>query len=198
MRTLWPSEYFLTVAARALFKGWYAPELPLNRFPTYPSDYIPVVFGSGHAIDVGAAGSAAGIDGGGAIGAGVMGNAGLGLGGAATATGAGAGFGAGFGAGVAIAFLGAAFLGAAFFGADFAFDFPFALPFAFIGRDFFFAALFFADVRLAAPRLAFAIGRFFALRFFDLLFFAMVTLLLGDRSKLTVRVALKKSAVICE
>jgi hypothetical protein len=46
--------------------------------------------------------------------------------------------------------------------------------------------------------LAFAIGRFFALRFFDLLFFAMVTLLLGDRSKLTVRVALKKSAVICE
>ncbi|HXA99310.1 MAG TPA: hypothetical protein VNW05_02195 [Steroidobacteraceae bacterium] len=89
-------------------------------------------------------------------------------------------------------------MGAAFFGADFAFDFPFALRFAFIGRDFFFAALFFADVRLAAPRLAFAIGRFFALRFFDLLFFAMVTLLLGDRSKLTVRVALKKSAVICE
>jgi hypothetical protein len=194
MPILWPSEYFRTVAARALFKGWYAPKLPLNRFPTSPSVYIPVGFGSGHAaIDVGAAGSAAGIDGGGAIGAGVMGAAGFGLGGAATATGAGAGFGAGFGTGFAIAFL-----GAAFFGADFAFDFPFALRFAFIGRDFFFAALFFADVRLAAPRLAFAIGRFFALRFFDLLFFAMVTLLLGDRSKLTVRVALKKSAVICE
>jgi hypothetical protein len=51
-------------------------------------------------------------------------------------------------------------------------------------------------VRLAALRLAFAIGRFFVLRFFALLFFAMVTLLL-DVFKLAVRVATKKSAVIC-
>jgi hypothetical protein len=104
------------------------------------------------------------------IGAGVMG-AGFGFGAAFFAT--------GLGVGAATAFFLAAgfFFGAAFtaFLATFALtDFlAFAFPFAFMGRVFFFAALFLADVRLAEPRLAFAIGRFF-----DLLFFAMVTLLL--------------------
>jgi hypothetical protein len=63
-----------------------------------------------------------------------------------------------------------------------------AFTFTFAGRAFFFAMLF-----LAAWRLAFAAGRFF-----DLLFFAMVTFLLEIvRTRLVVRVAPKKSAVIC-
>ena len=63
-----------------------------------------------------------------------------------------------------------------------------AFAFAFAGRAFFFAMLFFA-----AWRLAFAAGRFL-----DLLFFAMVTFLLEIvRTRLVVRVAPKKSAVIC-
>jgi hypothetical protein len=108
--------------------------------------------------------SAAGIAGGAAIGAWVIGaGRGLGFGAAFLATGFGA-------AGIAF------FLGAAFLTAFFAFAATFFL--AFTGRDFFFAALFLADVRLAELRLAFAIGRF-DLRFFDLLFFAMVTLLLN-------------------
>jgi hypothetical protein len=128
-------------------------------------------------------GSEAGIDGGAIAGVGIMG-AGFGAAGFGAA-----GLAATFAAGFGIAFfLGAAFLGAAFLALALTFDFPFA----FIGRDFFFAALFLTDVRLA-----FAIG-FFALRFFDLLFFAMVTLLLEIDRTLTVRVALKKSAVICE
>jgi len=80
------------------------------------------------------------------------------------------------GAGFAVTFFFAAAL-RNFLGAAFALVFAFAFPFAFIGRAFFFAALFLADARLA-----FAIGGFFDLRFFDLLFFAMVNLLLGDRS----------------
>jgi hypothetical protein len=127
-------------------------------------------------------GSEAGIDGGATTGDGIIG-AGFGAAGfGAAGFGAGAAFAAGFGA--------AFFFGAAFLALALTFDFPFA--FAFIGRDFFFAALFLTDVRLA-----FAIG-FFALRFLDLLFFAMVTLLLEIDRTLTVRVALKKSAVICE
>ncbi|HEV7611119.1 MAG TPA: hypothetical protein VGO37_04535 [Steroidobacteraceae bacterium] len=59
-------------------------------------------------------------------------------------------------------------LGLAFFGAARTAFFATLLVFAFAGRAFFFATLF-----LAAPRFAFATGRFF-----DLLFFAMVTLLL--------------------
>jgi hypothetical protein len=123
-------------------------------------------------------GSEAGMDGGatGGVGAGIIG-AGFGAAGFGAA-----GFAAAFGAGFGAAF----FFGAAFLALAFAFDFPFA----FIGRVFFFAALF-----LAGARLAFAIG-FLALRFFDLLFFAMVTLLLEIDRTLTVRVALKKSAVI--
>ncbi len=123
-------------------------------------------------------GSEAGIDGGATAGAGIIG-AGFGAAGFGAA-----GFAATFAAGFGIAF----FLGAAFLALALTFDFPFA----FTGRDFFFAALFLTDVRLA-----FAIG-FLALRFFDLLFFAMVTLLLEIDRTLTVRVALKKSAVICE
>jgi hypothetical protein len=109
----------------------------------------------------GISGSEAGIAGG-AIGAGAIG-AGLGLGAAFLTTGFGA-------AGIAF------FLGAAFLTAFFAFAATFF--FAFIGRDFFFAALFFADVRVAELRLAFTTARF-DLRFFDLLFFAMITLLLN-------------------
>jgi hypothetical protein len=125
-------------------------------------------------------GSEAGIDGGAIAGAGIIG-AGFGAAGfGAAAFGAGAAFATGFGA--------AFFFGAAFLALALTFDFLFA----FTGRDFFFAALFLTDVRLA-----FAIG-FLALRFFDLLFFAMVTLLLEIDRTLTVRVALKKSAVICE
>jgi hypothetical protein len=99
-----------------------------------------------------------------------MGGVGFGLGAAIFTAGLGAGAAFFFGA-TLTAFLTALAL-TAFFG------FAFPLPFAFIGRVFFFAALFLADVRLAEPRLAFATGRFFNLRFFDLLFFAMVTLLL--------------------
>lgn len=128
--------------------------------------------------------------------------------------GAGAGTGAigatGFGraiglvTGVGAAFFGAALTGAAlfgaalfgaalffataFFGAAFlAFLASFALLAFFAGRAFFFAELF-----LAATRLVFACGRFFPLAFF----FAMVSLLLGV-NPILVRVALKKSAVIC-
>ena len=128
-------------------------------------------------------GSEAGIDGGATAGAGIIG-AGFGAAGFGAA-----GFAATFAAGFGIAF----FLGAAFLALALALTLTltFDFPFAFIGRDFFFAALFLTDVRLA-----FAIG-FFALRFFDLLFFAMVTLLLEIDRTLTVRVALKKSAVIC-
>jgi hypothetical protein len=130
-------------------------------------------------------GSEAGIEGGATAGAGIIG-AGFGAAGFGAAAFGAAGFTATFAAGFGIAF----FLGAAFLAL--ALTLTFAFPFAFIGRDFFFAALFLTDVRLA-----FAIG-FLALRFFDLLFFAMVTLLLEIDRTLTVRVALKKSPVICE
>jgi hypothetical protein len=125
-------------------------------------------------------GSEAGIAGGIADGAGAIG-AGFGFGGAGLTAGADAGF----------AFLGAALT--AFFALGLALALALTFFFAFIGRVFFFAALFLADARLV---LAFAIGRFFDLRFFALLFFAMVTLLL-DVFELVVRVAPKKSAVIC-
>jgi hypothetical protein len=88
------------------------------------------------------------------------------------------------------AFFGAAFFARAFFGAAFlAFLANFALLAFFAGRAFFFAMLF-----LAAARFAFACGRFFPLAF--AFFFAMVSLLLGV-NPILVRVALKKSAVIC-
>ena len=110
-------------------------------------------------VDIG--GAAAGIEGGAAIGAGLIGVATLfRLGAAFLATTLALG----------LAFLGAALT--AFFATLTAL--PVFLAFAFAGRAFFFATLFLAAVRLAGPRLAFATGRFF----FDLLFFAMVTLLL--------------------
>jgi hypothetical protein len=88
------------------------------------------------------------------------------------------------------AFFGAAFFARAFFGAAFlAFLATFALLAFVAGRAFFFAVLF-----LATARLAFACGRFFPLAL--AFFFAMVSLLLGV-NPIFVRVALKKSAVIC-
>jgi hypothetical protein len=88
------------------------------------------------------------------------------------------------------ALFGAAFLARAFFGATFlAFLATFALLAFFTGRAFFFAVLF-----LATARFAFACGRFFPLAL--AFFFAMVSLLLGV-NPIIVRVALKKSAVIC-
>ena len=102
------------------------------------------------------------------------------------------GFGAAF---LDTAFFGAAFFGAtffarAFFGAAFlAFLATFALLAFFAGRAFFFAVLFLADARFV-----FACGRFFPLAL--AFFFAMVSLLLGV-NPIIVRVALKKSAVIC-
>ena len=85
--------------------------------------------------------------------------------------------------------LGAAFLATglalAFFGAALT-ALPAFLALALIGRAFFFAALF------LTARLAFATGRFL-----DLLFFAMVTSSPRDSFELAVRVAPKKSAVIC-
>jgi hypothetical protein len=150
-------------------------------------------------------------DGAGAIGScprsvlGVTAGAGAGAG-AIGATGFGRAIGLVTGVGAAIfggALMGAAFFGAAlfgaalgpafffatvFFGAAFlAFLATFALLALFAGRAFFFAELF-----LAAARLVFACGRFFPLAFF----FAMVSLLLGV-NPISVRVALKKSAVIC-
>jgi hypothetical protein len=92
------------------------------------------------------------------------------------------------------AFFGAAFFDAAFFGADlraaafFAFFATLGLLGFFNLRVFFFAALV-----LAAVRFAFATERFFPLPFF----FAMVSLLLAVLRLLAVRVAPKKSAVIC-
>ena len=65
----------------------------------------------------------------------------------------------------------------------------FALPDDFAERVFF--ATFFATVRFA-----FATGRFFALLFL-LFFFAMITFLLAVLRLLALRVAPKKSAVIC-
>jgi hypothetical protein len=100
-------------------------------------------------------------------------------------------FGAAF---FAAAFFGAAFFDAAFFGADlraaafFAFFATLGLLGFFNLRVFFFAALV-----LAAVRFAFATERFFPLPFF----FAMVSLLLAVLRLLAVRVAPKKSAVIC-
>ncbi|MGD0489942.1 MAG: hypothetical protein ABSC32_00225 [Steroidobacteraceae bacterium] len=86
------------------------------------------------------------------------------------------------------AFFGAAFFATAFFGAAFlAFLATRVLLVFFAGRAFFFATLF-----LAAARFVFACGRFFPLAFF----FAMVSLLLGV-NPIFVRVAPKKSAVIC-
>jgi hypothetical protein len=86
------------------------------------------------------------------------------------------------------ALLGAAFFATAFLGAAFlAFLATLALLALFAGRAFFFAVLF-----LAAARLVFACGRFFPLAFF----FAMVSHLLGV-NPIIVRVAPKKSAVIC-
>ena len=83
---------------------------------------------------------------------------------------------------------GAAFFATAFLGAAFlAFLATLALLALFAGRAFFFAVLF-----LAAARLVFACGRFFPLAFF----FAMVSHLLGV-NPIIVRVAPKKSAVIC-
>ena len=64
----------------------------------------------------------------------------------------------------------------------------FALLAVFAGRVFFFTTLLFAPVCFAVP----------TERFFDLLFFfAMITFLLAVLRLLAVRVALKKSAVIC-
>ena len=100
---------------------------------------------------VGGVAIGAGVGGAGAFGRAIVGLGELGLGAAFLAT------------GLALAFLGAALT--AFFAALSALPAFFAL--AFIGRAFFFAALF------LTPRLAFATGRFL-----DLLFFAMITLLL--------------------
>jgi hypothetical protein len=113
---------------------------------------------------------------------------------------AGFGFGAAFFAGADIGaafftalFLGTDFLAALFLAADL-FDaalLAFLATLVFValraGRAFFFAMLF-----LAVARLVLACGRFFPLPFF----FAMVSLLLGV-NPILVRVALKKSAVIC-
>ena len=77
-----------------------------------------------------------------------------------------------------------AFLGAA----RFALFATFAVLLGFLERAFFFAVLLFAAVRFD-----FATTRFFPLPFF----FAMVSLLLGVVRLLAVRVAPKKSAVIC-
>jgi hypothetical protein len=92
------------------------------------------------------------------------------------------------------AFFGAAFFTAAFLGAAlraaafFAFFATLGLLGFFNLRVFFFTALV-----LAAVRFAFATERFFPLPFF----FAMVSLLLAVLRLLAVRVAPKKSAVIC-
>jgi hypothetical protein len=147
----------------------------LGQAPDWPSGgiYVGVVsVPEGVAV---AGGSAAGTIGataaGGALGAGF----GFGAAFFAAGLGAGAGFATTF-------FFGAAFT--AFLTFAFTFDFPFT-------GVFFFTAPFLADARFAEPPLAFATGRFL-----DLLFFAMVTLLL-EIVRLKVRVALKKSAVIC-
>jgi hypothetical protein len=91
-------------------------------------------------------------------------------------------------------FLAAAFFGAAFFGAAFRAAAFFAF-FATLGLLGFFnlRVFFFAALVLAAVRFAFATERFFPLPFF----FAMVSLLLAVLRLLAVRVAPKKSAVIC-
>ncbi len=142
MRILWPSEYSRTVAARALFKGWYAPGLPVNRF-LHPRRFTSRRFRIRPctAIVVGAAGSAAGIEGGGAIGAGAMGARVL-----AWAVPLQPPARGGFRRRLWRRLGHCLLLGAAFFfGAAFAlldFPFAFAFAFAFIGRDFFFAALF--------------------------------------------------------
>jgi hypothetical protein len=134
--------------------------------------------------------SVLGVTAGAGAGAGAIGATGFGRG-IGLATGVGAGL---FGAAlIGAAFLGAGLFGAAFFATAFfgaaflAFLATFALLAFLAGRAFFFAELF-----LAAARLAFACGRFFPLAFF----FAMVSLLLGV-NPISVRVALKKSAVIC-
>jgi hypothetical protein len=102
----------------------------------------------------------------------------------ATLLGRGAGLGAGFGAALALR-AGADFLAAAFLGAAFL---RVAVRRAFAGRAFFLAVL-----RRAPARFALATGRFFALAFF----FAMSVLSSRVFGILVVRVAPKKSAVIC-
>ena len=110
-----------------------------------------------------------------------------------------AGFGATF---FAADFIGAAFFAAVFTGDDllaalfFAAVFLDAAFFAFLAPlvllAFFAGRAFFAMLFLAAARLVLACERFFPLPFF----FAMVSLLLGV-NPILMRVALKKSAVIC-
>jgi hypothetical protein len=96
----------------------------------------------------------------------------------------------GFAALVTAFLAGGAALAAAFFGAAFlAFFATFAGLLGFFGRR----AFFFAALLLAAGRFAFATDRFFPLPFF----FAMISLLLGVVRLLAMRVAPKKSAVIC-